>query len=390
MKTSETVIWQKVIGQKRVKETLLSDIASGRLPHAYLFSGSTGTGKDAMAIEFARALHCETGMPEPCGKCTSCRQIELLQHPDVRFVTALPVGKGEKSDDSPILKLQPDDIAAVREELGKKARNPYYQMAIPRANVIKITSIRDARREAAMSTASGKTRFIIISRAEEMEDESANAMLKTLEEPTRKTIIILTTSQRDALLPTIRSRCREIRFDMLAEGDIAAALQQREETPADQAALISRLSHGSYAKALDLLQEDIASQRKDVVEFVRSALGRSIIPVHKHVEMLTTGKDREYPRRFLELLAIWFRDALVLSLGQSTINTDQAADMKRFITNFPEARCAHIIRDIEQAIHLLDRNVYARLIFLKLVIQLRKNIGSPVERRPAGIIETAA
>ncbi len=388
MHTPEQFAWPRVIGQNRVKEVLSSIIVNDRLPHAFLFSGSTGTGKDAMAIELARAMLCEAGTPEPCTVCNTCRQIEQLQHPDIRFITALPVGKGEKGDTPPLAKLSTDDIEAVRDQLERKAKNPYHRIDIPRATVIKISSIRDVRREAAMSTLSGKMRFIIISRAEEMQADSANALLKTLEEPARKTIIILTTSQRDSLLPTIRSRCREIRFDLLADADIATALQHREGTSPEHAALIARLSHGSYAKALDLLQEDIASQRQDVVEFVRSALKGSVIPVYKQVETLTSGKDQEPARRFLELLAIWFRDALVLSLGGTAVNMDQMDDMNRFIRNFPRARFSKIIRDIENAIHLLDRNVYPRLIFLQLVIQLRRNIAGSVQRQAVETLET--
>ncbi|HSQ75052.1 MAG TPA: hypothetical protein VLT13_05825, partial [Bacteroidota bacterium] len=90
-----TPVWPRVLGQRRVKLQLLSVLESRRLPHAYLFHGPEGVGKDAMAIELARVLHCERGEEEACGRCDSCLKLESLQHPGVRFITALPVGQDE-------------------------------------------------------------------------------------------------------------------------------------------------------------------------------------------------------------------------------------------------------------------------------------------------------
>ncbi|MEK7672167.1 MAG: DNA polymerase III subunit delta, partial [Bacteroidota bacterium] len=92
-------MWNRVIGQYRVKNILLSALRAQRLPHAYLFIGNEGVGKDAMALELARVLHCEKNQADACNACPSCLKLNSLQHPDVKLITALPVGKGEKSDD---------------------------------------------------------------------------------------------------------------------------------------------------------------------------------------------------------------------------------------------------------------------------------------------------
>lgn len=214
--------WSRVIGQKRVKNLLLRTLQNGRLPHAYLFYGMEGVGKDAMAIELASTLHCERAAEEACGECASCLKMHSLEHPDIKFVVALPVGKNEEADDTPLARLPEADVRLVQEQLALKGMNPYHRVTIPRATIIKINSIRDVRRESSMTTFDRRRRVIIISNADQMGDEAANTLLKTLEEPSGNTMLVLTTAHRDRLLPTIISRCQGVRFDPLSEQEISA------------------------------------------------------------------------------------------------------------------------------------------------------------------------
>lgn len=368
------MIWPRVIGQQRVKETLLAALRTNRLAHAYLFHGNDGVGKDAVAIELARVIHCERGGDEACGGCLSCTRLDTMQHPDVRLVTALPRGKEEVNSDPPLGKLLPEEVRTVQEQYRLKGRNPYHHINIPRASIIKINSIREVRREAAMSTGGNKRRVFIISRADELNDAASNTILKTLEEPAGNTMLILTTARLDALLPTIRSRCQLIRFDPLAEEEIAAALVERNNTPADEARLVARLCSGSFARAQELLLEDLAQERQEALEFIRHALGSNSVAIADDIDRITTGQDREPQRRFLNLLLLWFRDALVLKHGREIINVDQAADLRRFVDRFARANVHQVIADIDRAVSLLDRNVYIKLVFLQLVVQLRSNI----------------
>ncbi len=372
--TTHTVLWPRVIGQQRVKSTLLSALRTGRLAHAYLFYGGEGVGKDAMALELARVLHCERGGEEACGQCSSCRQMETLQHPDVRFVCALPVGKGEESDDSPTAKLSEQEINIIQEELKEKGADPYHRVTIPRASIIKVNSIRAVRRESSMSTSDRRRKVFIISEADCMGEEAANTLLKTLEEPAGNTMLILTTAHRDALLPTILSRCQNVRFDRLTEHEIRAALQQRKGVEAHQAELVARLADGSYTRALALLTEDVDQWRRDVLAFVRTALASNVSSLMQAVENIAELKDRELVNRFLVLLLMWFRDALVLMHGGEIINVDQQEDLKRFTAKFPHANLLQALAHVEKAISLVDRNVYIKLVILNLAIRLKADI----------------
>ena len=366
--------WPRIIGQERVKGLLLSALRNNRLAHAYLFVGDEGVGKDAMALELASVLHCEKEGEEACHQCPSCLKVGSMQHPDVKFVTALPVGKGEKADDPPLEKLSSSDIQLIQEEFRNKAENPYYRITIPRATIIKINSIRDIRRESALSTYSRRKRVIIVSRADEMGDAAANTLLKTLEEPGGNTMLILTTSHRNALLSTIVSRCQVVQFDPLTEDDIRTALVERNGLQSVQATLVARLAHGSYTKALELLQDDVGAQRQQVISFVRVALSNNITGILEAVEGLCAGKDRDLLTRFLNLMLMWMRDALVLSRGGTVINLDQQDDIHKFVSRFPQANLIDAMDEIERAISLVERNVYINLVVLQLVMRLRRHI----------------
>jgi DNA polymerase-3 subunit delta' len=368
------MIWPAVIGQERVKRQLIEAIQGGRLPHAYLFFGSEGVGKDAMAIELAKVLHCEHVTTSACGSCDSCLKALSLQHPDIKFVCALPRGKSENSSDPPLEKLTEQEIRVIQQQFKLKGENPYLRLAIPKANIIKINSIREIRRESTLTTFDQRRRMVIISRAEEMGEEAANMLLKTLEEPTGNTMFILTTSLPEALLSTIRSRCQAVRFDLLTPEQIEEALKARGLAESSQAQLVSWLALGSFTRALDLLDEDLAKERGEVLVFVKNVLTRNFPKLMVHLEELMRSRDRDDLVRFLTLVSIWFRDALVLREGGSIISVDQKDELIRFVRKFPDANLAQLLGEVERAISLLQRNVYIVLVLVQLSIQMKRNI----------------
>jgi DNA polymerase III subunit delta' len=367
-------LWPRVIGQHRVKQILLSALRTDRLAHAYLFFGGEGVGKDAVALELARVLHCEKGGESACDVCPSCLRFATLQHPDVHVVVPLPRGSNETKDDGPLDRLTPGDMEALHEQFARKGADPYHRITLPRANIIKVNSIRDLRREVALGSSDGRRKVFIISAADSMGEEAANMLLKTLEEPIGACLLILTTAHRDALLPTILSRCQEIRFDPLTEEELSRALIARRQVPAARAALVARLANGSFTHALELLGDDLQEDRQQVLSFLRSAVASQPLQLGKHIEQLAEGNNREGVTRFLMLQTMWLRDALVLRHGGDIINTDQQEELQRFVTRFPHADLHQAIAEVERAISLVDRNVYIRLILVQLAIALHSTI----------------
>ena len=369
-------MWDRIIGQERVKSFLRASIERGRIAHAYLFYGDEGVGMDGMAIEFARVLNCQEGKTEACGSCPPCKQFDKLQHPNLKLVYALPRGRSERNDQSPILALQEKEIRIIQEELSLKAKNPYHQIQIPKGNEIRINSIRELRRDAALTAFAAGRKVYILFDAERMNDEASNALLKTLEEPTSNTLLILTTSKRERLLPTILSRCQAVKFDPLSSDQIKNALVHQYSISPERAQLIATVANGNFSRALDLLDTDLDKRRDEVVSFIRNSLSKKRIELFKQIEELTETLNRDGVEQWLSLMLIWLRDTEALQEGNSTglVNVDQSKLLESFVANFPHADHAQAILRVDEAIALVGRNVYIPLVLANLAYQLRDAI----------------
>jgi DNA polymerase III subunit delta' len=367
--------WKNVIGQKRVKQILSASLERKRLAHAYLFSGPEGVGQDAAALELAKTLNCERQVLESCETCSSCMKCNSFQHPNIKLVFSLPVGKNEKYGDPPLSKLSDDDIAFIRDQLQLKAKNLYHKIAIPKSNTIKINSVREIRRESSLTSyQSGKKVFIVLD-AERLSDESSNAILKTLEEPHVDTVLILTTSRPDNLLPTIVSRCQHIKFDPLGNEEIRDALIEREGLDADKAELISRLSNGSFQRALELTKTRLLERRAEAVEFIRTVLYKSREELLRAIDNMTSEYQKLEIQEFLLLIQSWLRDAMAIKEGaEQHVVTEENDAVRKFAHHHNGLNYARVFDSLDRAISLLDKNVYIPLILLTLSLELRAMI----------------
>ena len=366
--------WNSIIGQSRAQEILRRSIEQGRIAHAYLLWGPRGVGKDALAIEFAKTLLCERQRTVACDSCQSCKKVQNLQHPNLKLVFALPAAKPDKGGDPGEGKFQPDIREEIRSQLEQKAKNPYFHFEIPKATQINIGSIREVKKESSLSAYEKGKKVFIICDAEMMSDTSANSLLKVLEEPLSDTIFLLTTSRKEKLPPTIISRCQSVRCESLREEDVERALVERESLPQEQAHLVSRLAGGDYSYALELLSEDLVSQRTGAVEFLRSILSGRSMKLMEEIEERVAENDRKTVEQLLMLLLIWFRDVLMIKeqAGNGIINQDQREDLDRFLARFKDSNFPATIVAVERGLELLRGNVYLPLVLLSVSIQLKR------------------
>ncbi len=361
-----------VIGQLHAKLLLTQAIARQRLAHAYLFWGPEGVGKSALAIDFARLLLCEAGAESACGTCPSCKKMHHLQHPNLKFIFAMPGGEGKKNDDGDSLDTELRD--EIRRQVAQKALQPYAPISIPKATTIRIKDIRAIRKEASMTaTEKGKKIFIMFD-VETMNEPSANAFLKILEEPPEDTLFLLLSSQKEQVKQTILSRCQAVQCIRLRDDEIAEALIEREKMDRDRAVLLARLSDGSYVRALAMHSDDLDQQRADAVAFLRGCLGNAVLKFMEDQEDYFTSKKREPVEQLLHLLLVWFRDAIVLQERgeEGVINHDQLEDLRKFVSKFGDANLAACTTAVERAFELLRRNVYLPLVLLSLTVQLKR------------------
>lgn len=364
--------WSNVIGQDRVKQILINAILNEKVAHAYLFYGPEGVGKDAMAIEFAKALNCERQKGEACDECKTCKGISEFSHPNVKLVFKLPLGKNETKDDSPLEKLDESEIKIIQEQVKLKSQNPYHKITIPRANSIKINSIREVKMEISHSTFIPGWRVVIVSEADAMTEQAANAFLKTLEEPTPKTVIILTTANKDRLLPTITSRCQLVRFSYLSDDEIAKALVERYGLSEARARLIARLANGSFGKAIELLDVTVEDKRIRPIDFLATIASGKIVKLLIEIEKIVTDYERSEIENFLQVILTWFRDALMVKVGMvdKIININMLERLKKFVANYGEFEYQKAISLVERAIEQVEKNVQLNLILINLSLEL--------------------
>ena len=186
---------------------LINPWKNGKLPHALLFHGPEGSGKEGHALELTALLNCTTlSGDEPCGSCQSCKQTKSFQHGSVKLILPIPRGKIKSSDD-PVTKAFSDSVLnEYLNMLKEKESDPYYSIRIPGANTILINSIREMKHDVSLSTVNDQWRVILIFQAEKLcipSPEAAHALLKVLEEPPDKTLFILITSRINLIVPTI-------------------------------------------------------------------------------------------------------------------------------------------------------------------------------------------
>lgn len=252
-------VWDNIRGHGERVEWLRRAIHRNRMSHGYVFAGKEGIGKRLFARTVAQCLLCQRHADEEllaCGECSACKQVLAGSHPDLHEVSR-PAGKAE---------LPIAVFLGPPENRGKEGLC-YDLSRLPMAADRKIAIIDDA---AAMN------------------DEAANAFLKTLEEPPPKALIMLIADNLDALLPTIRSRCQVIRFEPLRPADLTDLMLQLDWVKErDEAAALAELSDGSLAVAAQLLDPALRELRD---AFYRELASPQFNPIAL-TEQLTSGLD---------------------------------------------------------------------------------------------------
>lgn len=310
--------WQRVKGHEAVARAFEQVVRRGRLAHAYLFVGPTGVGKRLFADEFAKALLCEQRTPdklEACDRCPSCVQAEAGTHPDV-FAVVRPPDKHE----------------------------------------MPIELIKDLCTSFSLKSARGRGKVVIVDDADDLNEESANCFLKTLEEPPPGSVLLLIGTSPDRQLPTMVSRCQVVRFHPLPEPLVAELLKAQGVAPGEMLDRLVRLSDGSPGQAMALAEPSLW-------EFRRKLLGALFAPNADRVALAQewlnfveeAGKESALQRQraglVVRLMVEFLRDALSVNVGGQP-RLDDAEDVRLLQTLADRA-------DPEILIDLLERTLEA-------------------------------
>jgi len=368
--------WNKIVGNERVKRILQLQLVEGRIANSYLFAGISGIGKEAMAIEFAKAMNCESPFIDDvshiaCDNCKSCRQFNNFSHQNFELVYALPAGSGDETSTDKLSEAQIEEIKSLLE---KKSHDQFTKIKLKGANTIRVNSIRDIKKKLSMSQGTKGKRVVVVSEAERMNTEASNAFLKTLEEPNNNISIILCTAKPDQLLPTIKSRCQVINFTPLSKKDIETKILKEHKVPIETAKIASELSMGSYTKALEYFDHNFLEMRKIIVDSLRNSLKKKNYrkDLSENIADMIKNYDKEEIIFLFQILSVWIRDAELIKAGNINIsNPDNYEMIEKFATNFHNKNLLQINEIIEQSIYYINRNVILNGVIFQLFIKIR-------------------
>lgn len=317
-------------GQQGPVSLLRRQLASGRLAHAYLFTGQEGSGKTTTALAFAKALVCPEG-GVGCGTCSSCRRADEGFHPDIHFIE-----REEETAD------------------------------------IKVEQIRTLLNELSLTPFEATRKIAVVDNAERLNPAASNAFLKTLEEPSAGTILILVAASKWDLLDTVVSRCRTVRFRALPD-DVVRGILISRGVDADKADAASVLAAGNLKRALAFIDSDLADERRWLIESVPSLKKGN--PVELADDLLSRcpakplAQKRERIAIYLEFLALLIRDVRVTQSGIEPRGCEDILPVVRELASIMTDRTAHrVLADIERCRREIVANVKPDLSLTRMFV----------------------
>ncbi len=332
-----------VIGHKKAVSLLQRSLEKGAMAHAYLLVGPAHVGKMTLAVNVAQALNCESG-EKPCGECPSCQRIAAGKHSDIQVIE-LEQGEGETSNKTKISVEQIDQIL--------------HSVNLPPFE--------------------GTSKVFIIDGFEFLSIAAANRLLKTLEEPVSKTVFILLTANEGNVLPTIVSRCQRIELSPLPLVEVENALITRWDVEPLKAKLLARLSSGCLGWAVNVVKNESLLQQRN--EWLDDWLGimeadndRRFAFAAKMVERYR--QNRETVKKKLDLLLEWWRDVLLVKIGNSdtVTNIDREETLKKTADSHELSQIRDFISRIQSAGDQLLHNVNEQLVMEVLVLNIPENV----------------
>jgi DNA polymerase-3 subunit delta' len=346
------------LGNARAVEILKRAIEQDRLPHAMIFAGPSGVGKCTLALLVAQYLNClaPTGKGA-CGNCPACTKIMAIIESRRRQCEVLKEGF---CGNCPSCRI-------------RSKRHPDIRLVEPEKTTIGIDQVRDVISEIAFQPLEARYRVVILDPAEQMRPEAHNSLLKTLEEPASRTIIILVTTNPYMLLETIRSRSRILMFGEIPQGQIEQYLVQHEGKPTEDALLAAILSEGSLAKALDFSADEYKEIRKQAFHFVRLLLNRGRF-AEASAAVAQVSKDKDLFRPWIDSVSALLQDVYYAGLAKERVNQrDLQAQIEELSRKTPHSMLVRAIEGIRKLKGELQHNVNRQIALEAVFLDLTRN-----------------
>ena len=311
--------FKDIIGQESIKKHLQTAIKTGNLSHAYIINGEYGSGRQTIASALAKTIQCQskTDDTDACGVCTSCKQAESHNHPDIKYITH------DKTSIS---------VNDIREQLNNDISiKPY----------------------------SSEYKIYIIPDANKMTEQAQNALLKTIEEPPVYAIIILLTENCHSLLPTIRSRCVTLTMNPIEKDKICTYLENKFQLEPEQAQIAANYCQGNIGKAIRFASSsDFIEMKNQVLKLLKNLDSMDIASIIDTIKEFSTHKNDI--NDYLDLMLLWYRDVLMFKVTKDAnllLYSDEYSAISEQATKRDYENIENIIAAIDKAKVRLKANV---------------------------------
>lgn len=326
--------FKEIVGHEEIIQHLQNAIRLGKVSHAYILSGEKGSGKKLLANTFAMALQCEKKDIDPCQECRSCKKAISRNHPDIIYITH------EKPNSIGIEDIRTQLIEDV--------------MIKPYCSSYKI---------------------YIVDEAEKLTLQAQNALLKTIEEPPAYAVIMLLTSNMEAFLPTITSRCVKLNLRPVQESMVKDYLMEKMNLPDYQAQMDAAFSQGNIGKAKQMAESDDFNLMTE--QALRILKKSKELELYEMVEMIKElSAEKQNIDEYLDLFAMWFRDVLFFKATKEVdglMFKDQLNYIKERAKKSSYEGIEKIIDAIGTAKERLHANVNFDLVMELLFLTIREN-----------------
>jgi len=342
--------FSEIIGNAEVAGTLVSMADSGRVAHAMLMYENEGCGALALALAYVQYLNCTSPHDgDSCGECPSCRQMAKLIHPDVHFV--FPVNKGPKTSDD-----KPTSESYIKYWRELVLANPYFveadlQKAIgieSKNGLIAVAEAKSIINKLSLTSVADGYKAVIFYLPEKMNQETANRLLKMVEEPPEKTIFLFITHAPEKVLQTIFSRCQSVRVMPLTKEE---AERVKALNPFDD--------REEYAVFMDLFSD-----------LMRSIVSRDLMSALECGEAMAALDSREKQKGFCTFASECIRKIFLIQQKLPQI-ADIPEEEQDFFMDMAgrcgKGFCTRSVADIEKVVSMIDRNVNSKILFCDLV-----------------------
>ena len=326
--------FKEIIGHNQIVEHLKNAIRMEKVSHAYILNGENSSGKMMIAEAFAMALQCESGKEEPCMNCRLCHQAVEHNQPDIIYV----------SHEKP--------------------------------NIISVDDIRhQLNNDIVIKPYSSKYKIYIVDEAEKMNTQAQNALLKTIEEPPAYGIILLLTTNADAFLPTILSRCITLNLKSVNEELIKEHLMKKYQIPDYQADVCAAFAQGNVGKAIQLASSGEFNELKSsAISLVKKLEDMDLYELNTYIKQISEFKPKIM--EYFDLLTLWFRDVLYMKATNDVNNLifkDEVYDIKKQAAKRSYSGIENILQTLEQSRVRLNANVNFDLVIELLLLTIKEN-----------------